>query len=72
LCSGKYKFKILKRKRRNIMKTQKLNGRNNKKTPTVAPGYNDEKFGEDATSKDIKNGNSTKTIRIFLDENDPS
>ncbi len=54
------------------MKTQKLNGRNNKKTPTVAPGYNDEKFGEDATSKDIKNGNSTKTIRIFLDENDPS
>ncbi|MCX7745889.1 MAG: hypothetical protein N2645_03215 [Clostridia bacterium] len=43
-----------------------------KKEPTVAPGYNDEKFGEDASQDDIKNGKSTKVTRVFLDENDPS
>ncbi|MDP4182780.1 MAG: hypothetical protein Q8942_17045 [Bacillota bacterium] len=40
--------------------------------PTVAPGYDDEKFGEHATKEDIKKGNSTKVIRVFWDENDPS
>ena len=43
-----------------------------KKAPDVAPGYNDEKFGEDATPEDIKKGNYTKVTRVFLDENDPS
>jgi hypothetical protein len=39
--------------------------------PTVAPGINDEQFGENATKEDIRNGNSTKVIRLFWDENDP-
>ncbi|HEY9062085.1 MAG TPA: hypothetical protein VIO64_16510 [Pseudobacteroides sp.] len=39
--------------------------------PTVAPGINDEQLGENATKEDIKNGNSTKVIRLFWDENDP-
>ncbi len=43
-----------------------------RKTPAVAPGYDDEKFGEDATKEDIKKGNYTKSIRLFLDENDPN
>lgn len=38
----------------------------------VAPGFNDEKFGEAATPEDRKNGNYTKVARVFLDENDPS
>jgi hypothetical protein len=38
----------------------------------VAPGFNDEKFGEDATREEIRNGDSTKVTRVFLDENDPS
>ncbi|WP_162862496.1 hypothetical protein [Acetivibrio cellulolyticus] len=38
----------------------------------VAPGFSDEKFGENATSEDIKKGNYTKVVRVFLDENDPS
>ena len=37
----------------------------------VAPGYDDEKFGEDATREDKKKGNYTKVVRVFLDENDP-
>jgi len=37
----------------------------------VAPGYDDEKFGEDATPEDKKKGNYTKVVRVFLDENDP-
>jgi hypothetical protein len=45
---------------------------NVKKKPTVAPGYNDEKFGEDAGKEDIRKGNYTKVVRVFLDENDPS
>jgi hypothetical protein len=53
------------------MVEKKRNKRNNK-APTVAPGYNDEKFGEDATREDVKSGKSTKTSRVFLDENDPS
>lgn len=40
--------------------------------PTVAPGYNDRKFGEKATEKDIKAGKSTRVTRVYLDENDPS
>lgn len=40
--------------------------------PVTAPGYNDRKFGENATAEDIKKGNYTKTIRVYYDENDPS
>lgn len=40
--------------------------------PTVAPGFSDEKFGEDASRDDIRKGNYTKVTRVFLDENDPS
>ncbi len=43
-----------------------------KKEPTVAPGFNDRKFGEAATGDDIRKGNYTKVTRVFLDENDPS
>ena len=43
-----------------------------KREPRVAPGFNDRKFGEDATREDIRKGNSTKVTRVFLDENDPS
>jgi hypothetical protein len=43
-----------------------------KQEPRVAPGYNDEKFGEKATRRDIRDGNYTKVTRVFLDENDPS
>lgn len=43
-----------------------------KKEPNVAPGFSDEKFGEDATAEDIRKGNYTKVTRVFLDENDPS
>ncbi len=42
------------------------------KEPTVAPGYNDRKFGEKASRKDIRSGNSTRVTRVYLDENDPS
>lgn len=42
------------------------------KEPTVAPGYNDRKFGEKASKKDIKAGNGTRVMRVYLDENDPS
>ncbi|NLD49382.1 MAG: hypothetical protein GX660_19670 [Clostridiaceae bacterium] len=38
----------------------------------VAPGFDDERFGEKATLEDIKKGNYRKEIRVFLDENDPS
>jgi len=38
----------------------------------AAPGFSDERFGEDATPEDKKKGNYTKVIRVFLDENDPS
>lgn len=43
-----------------------------KKTPVVAPGIHDLKFGEDATREEVKKGESTKVTRVFLDENDPS
>lgn len=46
--------------------------KNKKKAPTVAPGFNDEKFGEDATAEDLRKGNYTQVTRVFLDENDPS
>jgi hypothetical protein len=46
--------------------------RKRRKDPTVAPGFSDEKFGEDATKEDIRKGNFTKVTRAFLDENDPS
>jgi len=38
----------------------------------VAPGLDDERFGEKATLEDIKKGNDRKEIRVFVDENDPS
>lgn len=44
----------------------------NKNTPTVAPGFDDSKFGEKASEEDIRNGNYTKVTRVYLDENDPS
>lgn len=53
------------------MKDKKAN-KERQKPPTVAPGFNDEKFGEDASEEDIKKGNYTKVTRVFLDENDPS
>ena len=43
-----------------------------KREPTVAPGFNDAKFGEPATAEDIRKGYYTKVTRVFLDENDPS
>jgi len=46
--------------------------RKRKKEPRTAPGFDDRKFGEDATREDIKKGNYTKVTRVFLDENDPS
>lgn len=48
------------------------NTKEKKKAPVVAPGYNDEKFGESATKEDVQKGNYTKVTRVFLDENDPS
>lgn len=48
-----------------------IRGRQSGIGPTVAPGINDEQLGENATKEDIKNGNSTKVIRMFWDENDP-
>ena len=46
--------------------------RKRKKEPTVAPGMDNEYFGEDASKEDIKKGNYTKVTRAFLDEHDPS
>lgn len=43
-----------------------------RKEPTVAPGLNDRKFGENATPEDIRKGNYTRVTRVYLDENDPS
>ncbi len=43
-----------------------------KKTPRVAPGFDDQRFGEDASEEEIRRGESTRVIRVFLDENDPS
>ncbi|MGI6778585.1 MAG: hypothetical protein ACOX7R_11425 [Acetivibrionales bacterium] len=51
--------------RRNSKKDKKGN-------PIVAPGFSDERFGEDATKEDMKKGSYTKVTRVFLDENDPS
>lgn len=48
------------------------NSKKKKKEPTVAPGFNDRKFGEAATKEDIRKGNYTLETRVFLDENDPS
>jgi len=42
------------------------------KERTVAPGFTDERFGENATKNDMEKGNYTKVTRVFLDENDPS
>lgn len=50
-------------------------GKRNKDRKTgyrAAPGYSDEKFGEDASKEEIKKGESTRVTRVFLDENDPS
>lgn len=52
--------------------TEKNKKRSDKHEPVVAPGFNDEKFGEDASREDIRCGKSTKVTRVFLDENDPS
>jgi len=46
--------------------------KNREETKKVAPGFDDERFGEDATLDDKKKGNYTKVVRVFLDENDPS
>lgn len=43
-----------------------------RKEPTVAPGYNDRKFGEKAGEEEIRSGKSTRETRVYLDENDPS
>lgn len=52
------------------MNQEEKRGRNHE--PRVAPGFNDEKFGEDSSKEDIRKGNSTKVTRVYLDENDPS
>jgi len=44
----------------------------NGKGPRVAPGFSDDKFGEEATPEDIRKGNYTRVTRVYLDENDPS
>jgi hypothetical protein len=54
------------------MEDNSKKSRKTKKEPSVAPGYDDEKYGEKATWEDIRKGNSTKVTRVFLDENDPS
>jgi hypothetical protein len=46
--------------------------KNGEEAKKVAPGFDDERFGEDATRDDKKKGNYTKVVRVFLDENDPS
>jgi hypothetical protein len=51
---------------------EKKENRSGDKEPVVAPGFNDAKFGEDASREDIRKGKSTKVARVFLDENDPS
>ncbi|WP_240375015.1 hypothetical protein [Bacillus piscicola] len=39
----------------------------------VAPTMDEEdSYGRDATQEEIKNGESTKVIRLSLDENEPS
>lgn len=53
------------------MKDAKRQG-DKKKEPSVAPGYNDRKFGEKASREDIERGDSTRVTRVYLDENDPS
>ncbi|MCX8128641.1 MAG: hypothetical protein N3I35_00885 [Clostridia bacterium] len=50
----------------------KSSGKSKKKDPTVAPGFNDSKFGEAASREDIRKGDYTKVTRVYLDENDPS
>ncbi len=52
--------------------SKKDDNKKRKDTPKVAPGFSDERFGEDATEEDIKRGNYTKVTRVYLDENDPS
>lgn len=42
------------------------------KEPTVAPGYNDRKFGEKASEEEVRSDKSTRETRVYLDENDPS
>lgn len=46
--------------------------RKKRREPVTAPGFNDRKFGEDATREDIRKGNYTRVTRVYLDENDPS
>lgn len=55
-----------------ISMSKKDDNKKRKDTPKVAPGFSDERFGEDATEEDIKRGNYTKVTRVYLDENDPS
>jgi hypothetical protein len=43
-----------------------------KREPTVAPGYDDRKFGEKASREDKARGDYTRVTRVYLDENDPS
>lgn len=50
----------------------KRKSKNRHKEPTVAPGLSDSKFGDKASGKEIKSGNSTRVTRVYLDEDDPS
>jgi len=52
------------------MSEHKKKGRT-KGRPIVAPGYDDEKFGENASDEEIREDNYTRVTRVFLDENDP-
>lgn len=52
------------------MSTEK--DKNKTKEPIVAPGLDFHKFGEKATEKDMKKGDSTEVTRAFLDEHDPT
>lgn len=58
--------------RRNRMVGKKGREKRKPAEPVTAPGYDDRKFGEDASAEEIKKGNYTKTIRVYYDENDPS
>jgi hypothetical protein len=57
--------------RENSMKDVKRQ-KDEKREPTVAPGYDDRKFGEKASREDKARGDYTRVTRVYLDENDPS
>ena len=51
---------------------KRISGSSKHKEHTVAPGFDDSRFGEKATEEEIRTGKSTKVTRVYLDEKDPS